>query len=206
MAKGANIEILTLRSGATEWDAGGRLQGETDLPLSEQGRINVQTAALQLGDMPRVGAILTGTDEASVETAQILASKTGGRVRQMKALDEVGLGLWEGLLESELMDRYRKSYAQWREDPTSVTAPEGEPLREAEQRLFTTAARAMERADRKAVALVLRPLADAMVRCWLEERPPTDIPAVMAGESGVQRFAVPRSRLESLSAGLKAGA
>lgn len=205
MAKGANIQLLLVRSGQTDWDAAGRLQGETDLPLSDQGRVDLQSALLRLGGRS-LGVVLCGTDEASLETARLVADRTGARLRQIKALSEVDLGLWEGLLESELTERYRKSYAQWRDDPTAVTAPEGEPVREAEQRIYTALARAMEKADRRTLAVVLRPLAFAMVRRWLEERSREDLFPMMARSGGIQEYVIPRTRLETLSQELKAGA
>ncbi|HVZ93598.1 MAG TPA: histidine phosphatase family protein, partial [Phycisphaerales bacterium] len=38
MGKQTGIQVVLVRSGRTEWDDAGRLQGVTDLPLSESGR------------------------------------------------------------------------------------------------------------------------------------------------------------------------
>lgn len=38
MTKPGTVTLTLVRSGATEWDDAGRLQGATDLPMSESGR------------------------------------------------------------------------------------------------------------------------------------------------------------------------
>ncbi len=198
MAKPSTIQIVLLPCGSTDWDEAGRLQGQTDLAMSDRGREAVREgwSRAAVGDL---GMVLTAPDEASVDSARLAAQGGGPRPRKVDGLAEVDLGLWEGLLESELLDRYPKAYGAWREDPSSVTPPEGESIEEAAERILPALARAAEKAGREAVAVSLRPLARAVVRAWLEDSPPTELRRLLDEEgAAVFRAEIPRARLKSL--------
>jgi len=63
MAKKDQIDLLLVRSGRTEWEEAGRLQGQADLPLSEAGRevVLANLRHLLAGDAPALTAVLTAT-------------------------------------------------------------------------------------------------------------------------------------------------
>lgn len=171
MAKAKDFRLLLIRSGATEWDASERLTGSADLPLSEAGRKAVQDAVAGL-ENASLDVVLCGPDEGSVETANLYAKATGAKVRVLDALHEAGLGLWEGLLGSDLLGRCPTAYKQWLEDPSAVTPPEGEALADAAARLTGELVRVLEKQkDEPSVGLVLRPLARGIVRLWLHGQP-----------------------------------
>lgn len=170
MGKQPATEVLLIRSGETDWDDAERLQGETDLPMSEAGRAAMTALSGTLADEP-IETVYCGPDEASVATARAIASHTGARVRRLASLGEMRLGLWEGLREAELLERYPKAYQQWREDPTAVTPPEGDTLANVSDRIITAASKALERAGKGGrVAFVLRPLAMGILAGWLRGR------------------------------------
>lgn len=214
MGKQSGTTIILLRCGRTDWDDAGRLQGATDLPLSESGRSELAAAVdAAFGDpsqapspsgaaapitnstpsvlngsapIPSLGSrtpvpghqipppalIHCGPDEASRETARILAEKTDARVlRPDAALAGMNLGLWEGLLEGELEERFPTCFRQWRDDPAPVTPPEGEPFAGMASRLSEALSRLASRARGKAVAFVLRPIEFGLARCLLTDRP-----------------------------------
>ncbi|TVQ30909.1 MAG: histidine phosphatase family protein [Phycisphaeraceae bacterium] len=198
MAKSTDIQVLLVRSGHTEWDDAGRLQGETDLPLSDSGRTAVRAVIDALGAEPP-GQVVSSGDEAAAETARILAERSGvSRPRTIDEFTDVDLGLWEGLLESELTDRYTKAWGQWRESPDAVTPPEGESIEDAEARIIIALCKALEKAGKAPTAVVLRPIAYAIVRRRLAERPPADLRAILDDEAPFERFTLTRDRLKSL--------
>lgn len=205
MPRPTDIQLLLVRSGRTEWDEVGRLQGETDLPMTGAGRAEVAAIIARLNGQP-VAQVLSGPDEASVTTAKLVAEHAGAKRRKVAGLGEMDLGLWQGLLESELTDRFSKSYCQWRDDPTGVTAPEGESVEEARGRVLHALARALSRAGRGPVAVVVRPLAWAIIRCWLESRPLGELRAVMAEGAPIESFDVPRQSVKDLVEELREGA
>ena len=173
MAKRSETELLLVRSGRTDWEDQGRLQGHADLPLAESGR-----AALVANLNHLLGAVsglslttvVTAPDEASRETARLLAERTGAKVRVNENLKALSLGLWEGLPDEQLTERYARSYKAWYEDPASANPPEGEPFVVGQVRILTALARVLEKAAGP-IGIVLRPLEYGLVRAVIAGEP-----------------------------------
>lgn len=170
------LNLLLVRSGRTEWDLAARLAGLSDHPLSESGREEL-LAALDAAALPRAGVVLHGPDDASSATAAIVAGKTSARTRELSGLKEADLGLWCGLGATDLEERYCSAFRQWREDPSVVNIPEGEPAAEAEARVAKAVAGALERVKPggRSVAIVLRPVAFQLLRRRLLDRPLSEV-------------------------------
>jgi len=198
MAKSTDIRLLLVRTGATEWEAAGRLCGTCDLPLSGEGRRVVKEAVAGVTGA-EISVVLCGPDEASVETARALAERTGAKVRELDDLAEVGLGLWEGMLASEVEEKYPTAYRQWKDDPASVTPPEGESLAEAEERIIGGLSRGLSKA-KGATGVVLRPMAHALVRGRLLKVPASRVWAMMDESPAVEWHS---ARGDELKAGVE---
>lgn len=192
MAKNATHRVLLLRSGATDWDQAGRLQGSTDLPLSAAGRADLAATLQSLG-RPPIGSVYCAGDEASVATAQLLAAAAGSRVVTMPELQEMDFGLWEGVLRSELDDRFCRAGRLWGEDPSCVTPPEGEAMDSFVDRLKKGVRRALSKAKGSgrrsvnatpAVGVVLRPVGDAVARCLLGGVPISELHTILKDRPG----------------------
>ncbi len=209
MPRDSDIQVVVLRCGRTEWDDAERLQGRTDLPLSESGQQAVAAEILDLAQSRGANpfaAIYCSPDEASIKTAEMLGEAAGGKVRPDDELAGVDLGVWEGLLESQLMERFPKAYRPWKEDPASVIPPGGESLQEADMRLRQALCRLLEKTNGKPVALVLRPINFALACVWLGSKGTEDIWRLLDDGPHVQRLAVPRTLLRTTREELKAGA
>ncbi len=207
MAKTNDIQVILVRCGRTGWDDSGRLQGRTDLPLSESGR---EAAVVTVRDLVAtlnghgVVSIYSGPDEASLETAGMLAQDTSSKVKTIDDLSALDLGVWDGLLESQLMERFPTAYREWKERPASVNPPEGETFGEGDDRIRRAMCRILEKANGKPIAFVLRPIPYAIATLWLYRRPLNELWSVL--EDGPQNLQITVSRdwvkssLESLKA------
>jgi len=170
------FRLLLIKTGATEWDKGDHLSGVADLPLCETGRACFSVSRDSVGDVD-LRVVLCGEDQASEQSAALAAEAMGSKVRVCPRLGDVDLGLWQGLRMTEIRERSPRVYKQWVDDPMALTPPEGENLREARDRLMDELARGLERAgkatkkSRPAVAVVLRPMAMALVRARLLDDP-----------------------------------
>lgn len=207
MAKSDIVDLLLVRSGRTEWDDTGRLQGGTDLPLSEGGRTDLARTMdgnLKHAGSPAITLVVHAPDEASSQTARMLAELGGGRLKPAPGFGAMRLGLWEGLLETELMDRYRTSYRQWRENPALVNPPEGETLLDTQLRLAQALLKVTERSAGKTVATVLRPLEFGLLRGTLADRHMTDLWTLIEDGPATERFSVARGSLKDLIDNFKA--
>ena len=194
MAKSDEIRVLLLRTGQTEWDQAGRLCGATDVPLSGPGK---QAAAEQAAGVAgsELSTVFCAPDEASMATAEEVAKATGAKVKAVEGLAELNLGLWEGLLETELEDKCPRLYRQWIEDPASVQVPEGEGLEEARDRIVEHLTKALARSKNGAVGVVLRPVAHALVGCEFAGTPSKNVWSMMKSGPTVQWRTIPRISL-----------
>lgn len=208
MLKPKHFRILLVQGGGTDWDRDGRLSGAADLPLSVDERarlegLSPQQWAPEGRDRPgRVDLLVCGPDEASQATASLASAAYGGvKVRKLDGLRDLDLGLWEGVLPEDLQDRCPTSYRQWVDDPGSVTAPEGEALGAALDRVLGEIRKAGDRIkhEEPVIAVVLRPITHAAVRCWVESLPTSQMRA-MAGEGPVRAYEVDRGRFEGVGA------
>lgn len=167
MGKAPGIRLLVMRSGATAWDQAGRVQGSCDLPMTPEGRDQVSRRVQALVPT-KLTTILAAPDEASRETARCMAKASSARVTVVPDLADVPLGLWEGLRLDELEERYCRAGRLWLEDPSGVTAPEGQCVADYAERVL---ARLQEdlagRRSGTSVGLVVRPIALGVIRCAL---------------------------------------
>ncbi len=208
MARTDDFRVLLVRSGPTDWDDAGRLQGETDLPLSDCGKeafaARVAEIARQADDH-HVEAVLHGPDECSSQSARMLGAQLHARPRQVEDFREMDLGLWEGRRESELLEKHPTVYRQWRQDPTAVTPPDGDTLPDTELRVLRALRKQLEKSGKTGVAIVLRPVAFGIVRCWLADRALDEMWDVVNEAPEGEWFVIPRERLKDLAVELKAG-
>lgn len=163
------LTILLVRSGLTEYDCQGRIQGTLDVPLSDAGRSQVDAAAGDLEERASsIAALYAGPDLSSQQTAEIIASKLKLKFKTLKSLHNLDQGLWQGMLFDDVKSKQPKVFRQWQERPDTVCPPQGETLREATARLKAALAKLTKKHKSGTIALVLpQPLA-SVLRCMLQ--------------------------------------
>jgi broad specificity phosphatase PhoE len=92
--------LLLVRHGETDWNADGRLQGQTDRPLSDFGRRQARQLADELAD-EQLEAIYSSDLSRARETAEIVGERLGLPVVLDPDLREKDWGTWEGLTAVE---------------------------------------------------------------------------------------------------------
>ena len=92
--------LLLVRHGETDWNADGRLQGQTDRPLSDFGRRQARQLADGLED-EKLEAIYSSDLIRARETAEIVGERLGLPVVLDPDLREKDWGTWEGLTAVE---------------------------------------------------------------------------------------------------------
>lgn len=153
----------------TDWQASGRYASNTPVAINQRGEEQLERWIEMIAVQAPTGVYGAGPDPAE-QTARLIAK--GLKIRNKKAdgLEEIDLGLWEGLTQAELKKRFPKPYKQWKEDPSGIRPPEGEAVSDAGERLAEVI-RGLSRKHRSACfAVVLGPLALAAVRCRLENK------------------------------------
>jgi broad specificity phosphatase PhoE len=167
MGKNQPLRVLLVTVGETIWERQGRIPGRADLPLSPEG-INQARAQLRRQTRPWMGTILHAGDEASASVASEILDHAYGEpgLRVVEGLHEIDLGLWEGLLEDEVAEKFPTTYRQWKEDPWVVNCPSGEDLAQAQERVVEALRKALAKVKpgTGAVAIVLRPIVATLIR------------------------------------------
>ncbi len=203
MARADLFRVLLICSGATSWDETEHLSGQNDLPICDEGLARFAINPETVGPV-RPRAVLSADDQASTQSASIVAKALGCKAKVCTGLRDVDLGLWQGLRMEDIRERTPKIYKQWCDDPLSLTPPEGESLRSARGRLIDEMFRCIEKATKgskdpsPAVAVVLRPIALALVRSRLLDDPGLVCWARMKEGPDFEWHVVPHQRVESL--------
>jgi probable phosphoglycerate mutase len=150
--------LLLIHAGPTPWDLEDRLVGNHPLPLTEEARASIEEL---VKDIPHaVSAVFRSKkNEACDQAARIVATALKLRPSDNAALNEINLGLWQGLTRGELQFRFPTVFPHWQQNPLSVNPPEGEPLADATQRIQTGLKRIVRRWRSMAVIIILRPMA-----------------------------------------------
>ncbi|MEX1079063.1 MAG: histidine phosphatase family protein [Homoserinimonas sp.] len=100
------MTIAFIRHGQTDWNAAGRMQGSSDIPLNEIGRQQAHDAVDVLAGT-EWDIIVSSPLSRARETAQIIADDLGIRLgRSYELLNERHYGEGEGLTTAEIDERW----------------------------------------------------------------------------------------------------
>ena len=117
--------IVLVRHGETDWNATGRLQGQSDTPLNAVGHEQARRAAQRLVCEP-VRALYSSDLARAFQTARIIGQILGLTVVTSPRLRERRYGAWEGLTSAEIQARYPEQFAAWRARSPDFAPPQGE--------------------------------------------------------------------------------
>lgn len=105
--------LLLWRHGQTAWNAADRVQGQTDVDLSEVGHTQAEAAAARLAEL-HPDVIVSSDLRRAADTAAALAAVTGLSVACDARLRERHYGEWQGLTNSEISARWPEASERWR--------------------------------------------------------------------------------------------
>lgn len=132
-----SVRLVLWRHGQTLWNVEGRFQGQTDIPLDEVGERQAERAARLLAAL-QPSAIFSSDLARAAATAAPLARLTGLPVIPDKELRERYGGLWEGLTDAEIRERYPVEHSQWRPPGGETSAAVAERAGPAMARIADT--------------------------------------------------------------------
>src|SRR5699024_12554464 len=103
--------VLLWRHGQTDYNSGGRLQGQVDIALNETGQAQAAAAAEVLSRVQPVQIISSDLSRAH-DTARTLGELVGVPVRLDQRLRERSFGRWEGLAHPESAEGGPEQYGE----------------------------------------------------------------------------------------------
>lgn len=158
----------------TAWSADERLGANVAVPLTEAGTSQARAWGQEAADRSP-GIVYASHELSSQQTADGFASACHGRVKSLAGIDEVSVGLWEGLLADTVKARFSKAYKRWLEDPASVCPPQGEDVSAAAERIEDAIRRITRKSNGSVIGVVMGPMASALARCVLESASPSQM-------------------------------
>jgi broad specificity phosphatase PhoE len=166
----AGRDIVFVRHGETDWNRERRVQGSQGASINDAGREQARALSRLLWEVP-LQAVYSSALPRAVETASYVAGPHSLGVVTDPRLNEVHHGDWEGMLEAELPDL--PLYLKWRDDPTAVELPGGEPLQAVHDRAVTAMREIVAKHEEKdgLVAVVSHQVVLALLKCYLLDRP-----------------------------------
>lgn len=128
------VRLLLVRHGETEWNRQTKFQGQIDIPLNDNGRSQSCLAGEFLKEVELDFAVSSPMLRPKETAEIILHAHPQIELQLFDGLREIGHGLWEGKLETEIEQTYPGDLEQWRTVPQEVQMPEGENLQQVRDR------------------------------------------------------------------------
>jgi probable phosphoglycerate mutase len=126
-------QLLLVRHGETAWNAEGRVQGQTDIPLNATGLAQARAVASVLGS-EKFDAIYSSDLQRVQQTAAPTAKRLGMPVVLDPALRERHYGMFETLTYAEVREKHPEDYARFRDKELDYGFRTGESLRTFNER------------------------------------------------------------------------
>ena len=141
-----NMQLILIRHGETLWNKENRVQGLSDIELSDAGIEQARKLALSLKDEP-IGAFHSSPLKRAQQTAEIINRFHGRSIETHPELMEMDMGDFEGVSFKELMTRENEFIRRWVAKPASVRMPNGETLAELQSRAWIAFDRILSREE-----------------------------------------------------------
>ncbi len=144
--------LYLIRHGESQFNAEGRIQGQTDIPLSELGQRQSHAIARAF-DRIKLDAVFCSPLQRAAQTAAPLAKLQQRAIEYLDDLKEIHAGIFAGLLWGEIEHKYPEHALPWREQHPDFVIPGGESRRQLMDR-GVRALHTIRRHDFEQVAVV----------------------------------------------------
>jgi broad specificity phosphatase PhoE len=121
--------LYLIRHGESLANAAGRIQGQTDPPLSELGHRQATALAAAMAHLS-LDAVYASPLARALDTARPIAAAHAREPRVDDALKELNAGVFQGLTWEEVRDRHPAASAAWVAQDPDFRIPGGESRRE----------------------------------------------------------------------------
>lgn len=146
-------ELLFVRHGYSEGNREHRFSGQMDFPLDAAGRQQAQELAVYLRNAFCIDAIYASDLCRAVDTVKPLANALSLPIKTMKALREIDVGLWEGMLRSDAARRFPEGHAVYLSTPGLARFDGGESFAEMRDRALAAVREIVGRHEGKTVVI-----------------------------------------------------
>ena len=128
------VRLLLVRHGETDWNQQSRYQGQVDISLNENGKLQSEKISGFLKDISIDKAFSSSLLRAKETAEIILRHHQKVELELNDGFKEIIHGAWEGKLETDIEREFPGELQRWRETPAQVQMPDGETLEQVWQR------------------------------------------------------------------------
>jgi broad specificity phosphatase PhoE len=125
--------LYLIRHGESRHNAVGRIQGHSDVSLSDLGRRQASAVAESLAGKA-IDVLHASPLRRARETAEALAERLRLPIRFDDRLKEVNVGIFQDCLRSELESLHPEEFARWKSEDFDYVIPRGESRRQMLER------------------------------------------------------------------------
>ncbi len=131
------MKLIMVRHGETDWNLRKKIQGSNDIELNKTGIMQANELGTAILESEyKIAKVFTSKQKRAERTAQIVSEKIGVDYLVMEGLEEMSLGLWEGLNWTEVENHYPVEYEKWRANRRYIRTPQGESYQDLLDRLL----------------------------------------------------------------------
>jgi len=158
--------LWLVRHGQTDWNLQARWQGQApDAPgLNETGFAQARSARDQLKDVS-FDAVYSSPILRSRQTAELVAEPHGLTIIFEPRLREINLGIWEGMLSTDIEAKYPQEMERRAHDPFHSHAPQGESISEVAERVVAATDEIAKKHVNQSVLVVAHGVSLAVIFC-----------------------------------------
>lgn len=129
------MKLILVRHGETIWNKEKRVQGISNIELSDVGLRQAEQLGASLKN-ETIAVIYTSPLKRAYQTASKISAHHSAPLTIIKELQEMNQGDFEGLSFKQLTERHGDFLKQWFSDPESCVMPNGESLAMLQERAW----------------------------------------------------------------------
>jgi len=148
------LRLILVRHGETDGKSSIRFYGKTDIPLSDEGIMQMEAVRDCLeGEIFHL--VFSSPLSRSYEGAKIILGGRKIKINKIEEFIEINFGRWEGLTLEEIKDRDEELFYEWRRNVWDFDYPEGDKRKAFIERVRRGTDRVLEIAKEGSILLVL---------------------------------------------------
>ena len=159
-------KIIMVRHGQSMANKESRFAGHSDFDLSELGREQAKLAAEYLVSREKPDAIYSSDLSRAHNTAAPFAKAYGLPINDTEGLREIFAGSWEGMLMTDIAERYTEDLRVWREDFSNARCTDGESVAELYARVVKFVCELAKKHDGECILLATHATPIRAIECY----------------------------------------
>lgn len=173
-------KVLLLRHGRIQMDTDEkRFIGQSDLPLSDVGRLQAQYWRECIAGLP-LARIVCSDLSRCMETARIIATDHSLDIVPLAGLREIHMGEWDGISFHRVKERWPEAFRKRGMEIARFRPPAGESFLDLQQRVVPAFEKAVDETG-KNILIVAHAGVNRMILCHLLGMPPKNLFRIVQG-------------------------